>query len=204
MKKKLQIKENRAFNQVVELIQDNYDGQRELVGKLESDDERLIHLGRWLETLGKAVMIHEHGVGGQRQAARADLARGLAGLASLAFSWLELGDVPAVEEVYGERVRQRALFLMGGIHFDCASPKVNNRRKYRVLFEEAGEVAKALDQLERENTPWNQHQLCTELVQVAAVAVAWLESLTQSQISDLKSQDGKARAGQRSLPGGGG
>jgi len=194
MKHKFHGEEGQAYGRVLELILDDYEGQSELVEKLDNDDERLIHLGRWLETLGKAVMIHEHGVGGQRQAARADLARGLAGLASLAFSWLELGDVPAVEEVYGERVRQRALFLMGGIHFDCASPKVNNRRKYRVLFEEAGEVAKALDLVERQDTPWNRHQLRAELVQVAAVAVAWLESLTQSQISDLKSQDGKARA----------
>jgi len=98
MKHKFHGEEGQAYGRVLELILDDYEGQSELVEKLDNDDERLIHLGRWLETLGKAVMIHEHGVGGQRQAARADLARGLAGLASLAFSWLELGDVQAVEE----------------------------------------------------------------------------------------------------------
>jgi hypothetical protein len=51
---------------------------------------------------------------------------------------------------------------------DCSSPDVMVTTKAAVLVEECGEVAKAV--LER-----NADQLRTELIQVAAVAVAWLE-----------------------------
>ena len=53
---------------------------------------------------------------------------------------------------------------------DCSSRGVEPITKVAVLSEECGEVARAvLDQ--------DVDQLRTELVQVAAVAVAWLESL---------------------------
>ena len=51
---------------------------------------------------------------------------------------------------------------------DCSSPDVADIVKAAVLSEETGEVARAV--LDGKN-------LRTELVQVAAVAVAWLESL---------------------------
>ena len=50
-------------------------------------------------------------------------------------------------------------------------------RKFRILAEEIGEVANALDRLEMINCMTNQKHLREELVQVAAVAVAWLEAL---------------------------
>lgn len=51
---------------------------------------------------------------------------------------------------------------------DCSSPHVAPAAKVAVLAEESGEVARAvLDQ--------DDNQLRRELVQVAAVAVAWLE-----------------------------
>lgn len=53
---------------------------------------------------------------------------------------------------------------------DCSSATVPEPVKMAVLAEEVGEVARALLERDRVN-------LRTELVQVAAVATAWLESL---------------------------
>lgn len=50
---------------------------------------------------------------------------------------------------------------------DCSSPDVDERTKAAVLAEECGEVARAV---------LDGQGLTRELVQVAAVAVAWLES----------------------------
>ena len=52
---------------------------------------------------------------------------------------------------------------------DCSNPTLPDILKATVLTEETGEVARAV--LEQDDA-----QLQTELVQVAAVAVAWLES----------------------------
>lgn len=53
---------------------------------------------------------------------------------------------------------------------DCSSRAVTRPVKVAVLTEEVGEVARAV--LDKSDT-----QLRAELVQVAAVAVAWLEAL---------------------------
>jgi NTP pyrophosphatase (non-canonical NTP hydrolase) len=52
---------------------------------------------------------------------------------------------------------------------DCSSIHIDKRTKLAVLTEETGEVARAV----LEDDP---KQLQTELVQTAAVAVAWLET----------------------------
>lgn len=70
-----------------------------------------------------------------------------------------------------ERVRQAALW--GGAHAwgsgDCSSTEVAPTAKVAILSEECGEVARAvLD---------GGEGLEEELVQVAAVCVAWLESV---------------------------
>lgn len=76
------------------------------------------------------------------------------------------------EYIDDERARQAAKW--GGVHEwgtgDCSSNAVRGPVKMTVLMEEVGEVARAL-------LDGNADQLETELVQVAAVAVAWLESL---------------------------
>ena len=75
--------------------------------------------------------------------------------------------------ITAERERQRELW--GGWHDwgrgDCSSDQVDAIVKVAVLTEECGEVAMAV--LERAEEP---DVLQDELVQVAAVAVAWLES----------------------------
>ena len=55
-------------------------------------------------------------------------------------------------------------------HGDCSSPAVADIVKTAVLSEECGEVARAVLDTDID-------QLRTELIQVAAVAVAWLEAL---------------------------
>jgi hypothetical protein len=96
--------------------------------------------------------------------------------------WLMLLGVADVRErITAERERQNALFAEGQIGFNCSSRIVDPARKLRVLTEEIGEVAQAIDLLENPK-PFSrvkavQVNFREELVQVAAVAVAWLESM---------------------------
>ena len=75
-------------------------------------------------------------------------------------------------EVRRERWRQECAIRTGKIPWDCANPLVSDDAKLAVLGEEFGEVARAL--LEDRGT------LRGELIQVAAVAVAWAEALGAS------------------------
>ena len=88
------------------------------------------------------------------------------------------------EAVARERLRQKQLFYDGKILFNCDSPVVDSNRKLRVLVEEVGEVAQAIDCIEYTgggNKYFQPGDLKTELVQVAAVAVAWLEQLEKNK-----------------------
>jgi hypothetical protein len=83
---------------------------------------------------------------------------------------MKRGDV--YTHIDDERFRQQALW--GREHLwgkgDCSSHDVPDTVKAIVLGEECGEVARAV--LERDDDA-----LIRELVQVAAVCVAWLEAL---------------------------
>ena len=76
------------------------------------------------------------------------------------------------QQINAERARQQAKW--GGPHDwgegDCSSPHVEETTKLCVLSEEVGEVSRAL-------LDGNKADLRAELVQVAAVAVAWLEGI---------------------------
>ena len=77
------------------------------------------------------------------------------------------------DEIRTERTRQDTLAAAGRWGGESVAT-ISDDRRLRVLVEEVGEVARALD--------WHQDleedgQLRAELVQVAAVAVAWLEAL---------------------------
>lgn len=58
----------------------------------------------------------------------------------------------------------------------CASPAMPDGEKLAVLMEEVGEVARELCDARAENRPPSSN-LFVEVVQVAAVALAWAESL---------------------------
>jgi hypothetical protein len=94
-------------------------------------------------------------------------------------------NTPAMMDVFAliaaERTRQRELFAANKITFDVAAPLPDVNRKLRVVVEEIGEVAQEIDHLEQlkpnsKAAAAVRARLRTELVQVAAVCVAWLES----------------------------
>lgn len=74
-------------------------------------------------------------------------------------------------DVWRERLRQQQHVRAERIPWDCSEPDVDDGYKLTVLTEELGEVARAI--LEGRG-------LRDELVQVAAVAVAWIEALDKS------------------------
>jgi hypothetical protein len=83
----------------------------------------------------------------------------------------QAGVSSAVCAVAVERQRQDELVADGSIPIDCTDPDVSDATKLLILAEEFGEVARAI----------NDHEhiaiLREELIQTAAVAVAWAESL---------------------------
>jgi len=85
-----------------------------------------------------------------------------------------------LEAIVCERERQNILFADGKIRFNCACGDVPPEKKFVVLTEELGEVAEALQRPGQFSTKVREH-LRSELIQVAAVAVAWAESLTTKE-----------------------
>jgi NTP pyrophosphatase (non-canonical NTP hydrolase) len=75
-----------------------------------------------------------------------------------------------MREIWDERARQDALQASGKFDYTCATKGVDLNRKMTILLEEVGEVAHAINEKDNDS-------LVEELIQVAAVTVAWLESL---------------------------
>jgi hypothetical protein len=112
--------------------------------------------------------------------------------------------VNILEEVRQERLRQEQLKRDGKFLWTCADLGVSEDRKLSVLTEETGEVAKEIvdygisrDKYHLENLPFPLHRdihflsrIRTELIQVAAVCVAWCESI-DSVVRTLKQVTGK-------------
>ena len=101
-------------------------------------------------------------------------------VAVLTVAWLEalhLGPTDIIAQIAEERSRQRQLFADRKHSFRVDSTLVGWPRKFRVLLEEVGEVAEAIDLLEASPRckKFKRHFI-DELVQVAAVCCAWLES----------------------------
>jgi NTP pyrophosphatase (non-canonical NTP hydrolase) len=84
----------------------------------------------------------------------------------------------ALAAVAAERervVRLHAHHRLPGV--DCANPLARHSAKLAVLVEEVGEVAQQIN--EGTISTKSRNHLRTELIQVAAVAVAWAESLDE-------------------------
>lgn len=77
----------------------------------------------------------------------------------------------ALRDVHEERLRQDELVRTEKISWGCCDPTAPEGIKLAVLTEEVGEVARAI--LENDDPT----HLREELIQVAAVAVAWAESI---------------------------
>jgi hypothetical protein len=161
---------NAAMNRVVKA----YDHQQHLLQRSENDDHRLRWL--WARTNEVSCDVNDFGLPEITDLVHANFQNDLAALAAFALAWLAGAGVPdSASRVRQERDRQRQLFREGKISFDVSSPIIDPARKFRVLAEEVGEVAHAIDQIE--NHDMAAGNLHLELIQVAAVAVAWLESL---------------------------
>jgi hypothetical protein len=86
-----------------------------------------------------------------------------------------------------ERRRQERLKAEGRFKYTCADPEMTNDESYLVLGEEFGEVARqVLNDPSRTGErsydgEYAKQDLINELVQVAAVSVAWAERLIDDQ-----------------------
>lgn len=92
-----------------------------------------------------------------------------------------------LSDVIVERERQQKLKAEGRFRYTCADPEITDDECYVVLGEEFGEVAQqVLTQPDRVggersfDTVGSRAGLRKELVQVAAVAVAWIERLDRA------------------------
>lgn len=88
-----------------------------------------------------------------------------------------------LNSVHDERRRQEKLKAEGRFRYTCADPEMTDDESYVVLGEEFGEVAKqVLTQPGRTgemsfDTVGTSADLRKELIQVAAIAVAWVERI---------------------------
>ena len=93
------------------------------------------------------------------------------------------GHEHVLREVSDERMRQERLKAEGRFSMTCADAMSNGAR-LAVLIEEVGEAARALLELGVDGEEsYDKHgkDLRQELLQVAAVAVAWVEGLDRSE-----------------------
>ena len=94
-----------------------------------------------------------------------------------------------LDEVLAERLRQEQLLAKGKFAWTCADPQVSDADKLAVLGEEFGEAAREVNEATNERAwiaagkrdgyelPIHRRNRRAELIQVAAVAVAWAEAL---------------------------
>jgi NTP pyrophosphatase (non-canonical NTP hydrolase) len=94
----------------------------------------------------------------------------------------------ALVNVKHERFEQERLKAEGRFRFTCADPDLSMGEKLAILMEEVGEVAQqVLEQPDRRlafDSSGSRQELREELEQVAAVAVAWVESLLAEAVSE--------------------
>lgn len=76
-----------------------------------------------------------------------------------------------------ERAAQEKLKAEGRFKYTCADPDMPDQECLTVLVEEVGEVARAVLEKARLANDAHGKDLRKELIQVAAVAVAWIERL---------------------------
>lgn len=82
-----------------------------------------------------------------------------------------------VEAIYRERLRQEELKRSGKFTYTCADDGLSNSDKLAVLAEEFGEAARHVVESVIDAKRLDRKKLREELIQVAAVAAAWAESL---------------------------
>jgi hypothetical protein len=100
-------------------------------------------------------------------------------VAAVAVAWLEAMGLPAAfvhTSITEEHLRQRQLFAAKKISFAADAPSMECWRKLRGLVKALGRVAQAVEGMEAApREAMARNRLMAELVQVAAVAIVWLE-----------------------------
>jgi NTP pyrophosphatase (non-canonical NTP hydrolase) len=159
-----------------------------------SDDDRLIGLsGRLTQIGGDVSGTYWADDETTRSQVCANLQFDLGNVAAYALIWATAGQrnyTRGCAAIAAERQRQRELLAAGRIKEDMASPTTDPRAKFRVLFEECGEVAHAIDQVKHHGLAASN--IHAELIQVATVCVAWLEAMPR-QNEELRMKNGGGR-----------
>jgi hypothetical protein len=108
-----------------------------------------------------------------------ECAHSLLRVAAVTVAWLEAMELPAVfihTSIAEERQRQRRLFADKTMACPSAEPSLECWRRLRGLLKALGGVAAAVDGLETHpRSEIVRNRLMAELVEVAAVAIVWLE-----------------------------
>jgi len=112
-------------------------------------------------------------------------AHNLLRVAAVTVAWLEAMGLPGTlvhTSIAEERLRQRQLFTLKNILPAAESPAADDWCRLRVLLRKLGGVAQAVDELETDpRSEIVRNRLMAGLVQVAAVAIVWLEAAEEQQ-----------------------
>lgn len=89
----------------------------------------------------------------------------------------------AADDIVAERHRQDDLKLAGRFAYTCADPELTHAERLTVLGEEFGEVCHEVNEAIGGHAKLRRDKLRKELVQVAAVAVAWIEAIDAERMT---------------------
>ena len=94
----------------------------------------------------------------------------------------QINTVPVLHAIVAERDRQESLKAAGKFMFTCADEAMTDGECLAVIVEEIGEVAHEVNEVIGRRLTQGAREayrarLRTELIQVAAVATAWVERL---------------------------
>lgn len=105
------------------------------------------------------------------------------------------GDI--LSNVYDERLRQEQLKYEGKFAYSCSDSEITHTECFLVLAEEFGEVAHEVNEAIGGKVLLRLEDLEKELVQVAAVAVAWAEKVRKEREALVSTWAEKVRKLQR-------
>lgn len=88
----------------------------------------------------------------------------------------------ALRDIQVERERQKQLKLAGKFRYTCADGPISHAECFLVLAEEFGEVGHELNESVGGHRQLDLVKLRTELIQVAAVCVAWAEKIDNERL----------------------
>lgn len=87
-----------------------------------------------------------------------------------------------IADIMDERARQDDLKRAGRFAYTCADPELSHAERLTVLGEEFGEVCHEVNEAIGGRTELDRAALRNELVQVAAVCVAWIEAIDAEHV----------------------